>query len=104
MSIKDNITPGPWDLYADSPSDSVYCDDVVGNRVANCENPMLPIEQRKANATAISKVPEMLDIIERLAKWHDYEVKGGEPDESGLTIAWEAKNLLTELNTQTEKA
>src|SRR5688572_15267855 len=100
-TIKDKITPGPWDLYKDSPADSVYCDDALGNRVANCENLMLPREQRIANANAISKVPEMLDIIERLAKAGSTHGRRKEDLVEGCVH--DAQMLMHKLNTQTEK-
>lgn len=58
------FTPGPWGIYEDSPDTSVYCDDVVGNRVADCgANHFIPMEQQRANAKLIAAAPEMLDCL-----------------------------------------
>lgn len=73
MTIRDKITPGAWDVYDDIPCTSVYCDDTLGSRIADCTGDftLLPFAQRSANAKAISKVPEMLEIIQELKAYRD---------------------------------
>jgi hypothetical protein len=103
MSIKDKITPGPWEASVGNRG-SIFGD--LNNPIHNGDYPYIGnvagigvdqnIPECTANAKAIAAVPEMLDIIERLANASDTDpVK---------TLKGYAQDLLNELNTQTEKA
>lgn len=68
--------------------------EAAGN-LSNCgQSILLPLEQKKANAMAISKVHEMLDIIERVVKEFD-SADNHAHQRSTIELA---KNLLKQLN------
>lgn len=94
MSILNKITPGKW--YTNG--NAIWQSD-TRNSVAlvTLQKPNIsPGSEAFETAKAISKVPEMLSIIERLAKWLTEE---NEPNGNAVIhIAEEAETLLTELN------
>jgi hypothetical protein len=105
-TIKEKITPGKWEadehnIRAENKSFSIGMAYLIN--VPGPHNKFTPDAEGLANARLFAASKEMLDIIERLAK----APLESEKDGNAQTILWqlgaEAKHLLTELNTQTEK-
>lgn len=58
------ITPGPWEAGESKREQElmVYCDDVMGSRIADCVNECVhqPKVMKKSNANLIASAPSML--------------------------------------------
>lgn len=84
-------TPGPWGIYSDSPDTSVYCDDSLGSRIADCSSQGLPtiirMEQQQANAKLIAAAPDMLELLIKIA------------DDPNLDWSGEAADLVVKATT-----
>lgn len=74
MNIREKITQGAWLYDPQFSPTSVYASDKQGNKIAECTGAFtyIPDEQRKGNALAVSKVPEMLELIEIMASANDW--------------------------------
>lgn len=99
MSIKDKITPGPWKLI-NIDSDDYFPSVVLKGEASMETSDRIPIayhstkEENRATAKAISKVPEMLEILERLGNADAFD-----PD-AMATLQQNANKLLKQLNNE----
>lgn len=97
MSIKDKITPGPWSVFTiNSALDKWHIiEEKTGYEIAGIAKDHITNEegeQRSANVKLMSKSPEMLDILERLA------ANDQRPSGELHSIKQDAINLLNTLN------
>lgn len=67
----EGITEGPWGVYPDSPLTSVYCEDTLGSRIADCHGSMTVLDREKEKrnakflANARQDIPFLLDLLEK---------------------------------------
>lgn len=93
MSIKDKITPGSWEQIYELNVQAKES----GRAICSCGRNSSELnnhDQNVANAKLIAASPEMLSIIERLAKYYSWH-----EDQPHLEqLCKDAEKLLNELN------
>lgn len=102
MSIKDKITPGKWSFEPFGRGKFQRLLELNGEywkKIGLVDLSFLnTLEEAEAIFSLISKAPEMLDILERLKKWSQYDFAEVEPEESAQCIAHDAQKLINQLN------
>jgi hypothetical protein len=88
-SIKDKITQGPWQThYTSDGKDAI----ILFHKEKVCTVDLDYNQNGEANAKAISVVPQMLDLLERLAKCDCKSIA------NLFELSGQAEELLNELN------
>lgn len=90
MSILNKITPGPWFIDFNGKFYQTYPQNGRDPFITVNDQNVLPKGEAQNNAYAVGKVPEMLSIIERLAKRTEIDPV--------IDIKAEAQHLLNQLN------
>lgn len=101
MTIRDRITQGEWDFNFQDALIAVYAINGL-DEIADCDNPhtYFSEDEKKANAFAISKVPEMLELIERMVKYGEQWPIMTHYVTQIDSLVKDAKQLWEELNKQ----